>query len=168
MEEKPTPIPRINPNGLRLAAGLRSDEAVLALTPMPNPSANLTPETKLQNFERVLSREPFKGLKAILDSLPVDRESLFEKVTGANSYEELLAGLGYRLTLTRQIHVQDAYSRLGAAGGIKAVIPYYDIPTQSSLPTLVHFDSTLTTTPKSATFFNGMLAALKTQMSAQK
>ena len=166
MEEKPTPIPRINPNGLHLVAGLPSDEAVLAFTPMPNPSANLTPETKLQNFERVLSREPFKGLKAILDSLSVDRESLFEKVNRANSYEELLAGLGYRVTLTRQIHVQDAFSRLGAAGGIKAVIPYYDIPTQSSLPTLVHFDSTLTTTPKSATFFNGMLAALKTQMCA--
>ena len=121
-----------------------------------------------QHFEQVLSRESFKGLKAIFDSLSANQQALMEGVNGTNSYEELLARLGYRLTLTRQIHVQDAYSRLGAAGGIKAVIPYYDIPTQSSLPTLVHFDSTLTTTPKSATFFNGMLAALKTQMSAQK
>ena len=123
-------------------------------------------ETRQQNFERVLSREPFKGLKAVLDSLSSDRQSLREVVTGTNSYEELLARLGYRLTLTQQIHVQDAYSRLAPAGGIRAVLPYHDIPTQSSLPTLVNIDSTLTTTPKSVRFFNAMLAALKTQLSA--
>jgi hypothetical protein len=68
-------------------------------------------------------------------------------VNGANSFEELLSRLGYRIALTRQIHVQDAYTRVGSAGGLKAVLPYHDIPTQSSLPTLVHFDSTVTTTP---------------------
>jgi hypothetical protein len=55
--------------------------------------------------------------------------------------------------LTKQIHVQDAFSRIGSAGGIKAVLPYYDIPTQRSLPTLVNFDSTVTATPESAGFF---------------
>ncbi len=124
-------------------------------------------ETRQQNFERVLSREPFKGLKAILDSLSPDRERLCEEVNGTNSYEELLVKLGYGITLIKQIHVQDSYSRGGPAGGIKAVLPYYDIPTQRSLPTLVNFDSTVTTTPKSSAFFNEMLAAFKTQLRAQ-
>ena len=135
---------------------------------MTNQSADAGMETRHQNFERVLSREPFKGLKAIFDSLSADRQALFEGVNGANSYEELLERLGYRLTLTRQIHVQDAYSRLGSAGSIKAVLPYYDIPTQSSLPTLVNVDSTITTTPGSASFFNTMLAALKAQLNAPR
>jgi len=124
-------------------------------------------ETRQQHFESVLSREPFKGLKAILDRLSPDREVLCESVNGTNSYEELLTRLGYRIALTRQIHVQDAYSRVGLAGGIKAVLPYHDIPSQSSLPTLLNYDSTVTATPKSADFFNKMLAALKTQLSAQ-
>jgi hypothetical protein len=134
---------------------------------MADPSANAGVETRQQNFERALSREPFKGLKAILDRLSADREALCEGVHGTNSYEELLSRLGYRITLTRQIHVQDAYSRVGSAGGIKAVLPYHDIPSQSSLPTLLNYDSTVTATPKFADFFNKMLAALKTQLSAQ-
>ena len=132
---------------------------------MTNQSANTGLETGQQSFERVLSREPFKGLKAIFDSLSPDRQALFEGVNGTNSYEDLLAKLGHRLTLTQQIHVQDAYTRVGLAGSIKAVLPYYDIPTQSSLPTLVNIDSTITTTPKAAGFFNQTLAALKTQLS---
>ena len=132
---------------------------------MANSSANTGLETRQENFERALSREPFKGLKAILDSLTRDREAICAGVNGANSYEELLSRLGYRITLTRQIHVQDAYTRVGSAGGIRTVLPYHDIPTQSSFPTLVNFDSTVTTTPKSAGFFNAMLAALKTQLS---
>jgi hypothetical protein len=134
---------------------------------MTDQSAHTSIEPRQQNFEHVLSREPFKGLKAILDSLSRDREALCEGVNGTKSYEELLARLGYRITLTKQIHVQDSYSRLGPAGGIKAVLAYHDIPTQSSLPTLVNFDSTVTTTPQSAGFFNKMLAALKAQLSAR-
>lgn len=134
---------------------------------MADQSANTGLETRQQDFERVLSREPFKGLKAILASLSADREALCQGVHGTSSYEELLARLGYRLTLTKQIHVQDAYSRVGSAGGIKAVLQYHDIPSQSSLPTLLNYDSTVTATPKSADFFNKMLAALKTQLSAQ-
>jgi len=135
---------------------------------MANQSADIRKQTKQQNFEHVLSREPFKGLKAILDSLSSNREALREGVEGANSYEELVTRLGYRMVLTKQIHVQDCYSRLGTAGGIKDVLPYHDVPTQSSLPTLVNFDSTVTVTPKSAGFFNVMLTALKTQLKAQK
>ena len=134
---------------------------------MSNQTANIGTETRAQSFERVLSSEPFKGLKAIMDKLASDREALCEKVNVTNSYEALLARLGYKMTLTQQIHVQDAYTRVGLAGSIKAVLPYYDIPTQSSLPTLVNTDSTITTTPKAASFFNAMLAALKTQLGAR-
>ena len=135
---------------------------------MPNQSAEIAAETKQQRFERLLSGELFTGLKAILDRLSSDRETLNEAVTGTNSYEELLARLGYRLSLIPQIHVQDSYSRVGRAGGIKAVLPYHDIPTQSSLPTLVNFDSTVCTTPEAANFFNQMLAAFKTLLRTQK
>lgn len=108
--------------------------------------------------------ESFKGLKAILDALSRGRTALCEAVNGANSYEELLAKLGYRVTLTKQIHVADCYSRTGPAGGIRAVLPYFDIPTQSALPTVVNFDSSVTVTPKSAVFFNGLLAEFKRQL----
>jgi len=96
-----------------------------------------------------------------------DRDALCDAVNVVHSYEELLSRLGYRITLTNQIHVQDCYQRVSQSGGIKAVLPYYDIPTQGSLPTLVNLDSTITTTPKSAAFFNQMLVTLKRQLSAQ-
>ncbi len=126
--------------------------------------ANTVTETRAQRFERILCREPFKGLKAIFDSLSRDQAALCDGVQGTNSYEELLAKLGYRVTLTRQIHVADSYSRTGQAGGIRAVLPYFDIPTQSALPMLVNFDSTVTATPKSAAFFNELLAEFKRQL----
>jgi hypothetical protein len=134
---------------------------------MPNQSIDARQGPRQQNFERVFSREPFNGLKSILDSLSASREALFEAVNRSNSYEDLLAKLGYRMTLTKQIHVQDSFSRLGPAGGIKAVLPYHDIPTQRSLPTLIHFNSTVTTTPESAGFFDKMLVALRTQLSTE-
>ena len=131
---------------------------------MAETSTNTVDETKQQRFERILGREPFKGLKTILDNLSRDRDAVWAGVNGTNSYEELVAKLGYRVTVIKQIHVADCYSRTGAAGGIRAVLPYFDIPTQSALPTLVNFDSTVTTTPKSTAFFNGMLAELKRQL----
>src|SRR5690242_19650692 len=103
-------------------------------------------ETRQQDFEPVISSEPFKGLKAILDTLSQSREVLCDAVHGTNSYADLVAKLGYRISLTRQIHVQDSYSRLGPVGGIKKVLSYFDVPSHSSLPTLVQYDSTLTTT----------------------
>jgi hypothetical protein len=45
-------------------------------------------------------------------------------------------------------------------------LPYYDIPTQSSLPTLVNLDATVTATPKSAAFFDALLLDLKKQLIA--
>jgi hypothetical protein len=134
---------------------------------MADLSATTGTETRQQNFDRVLAREPFKGLKAILESLSRNREALCDAVHGASSYDDLVTKLGYRITLTKQIHVQDSYSRVGPAGGIKAVLPYFDIPTHSSLPTLVHYDSTLTTTSASAAFFDQLLAALKKQLTAE-
>jgi len=131
---------------------------------MAEPSVNTVSETRQQRFERILSLEPFKGLKAILDNVSRDPAILCDGVYGTNSYEDLLAKLGYGVTMTKQIHVADCYSRTGREGGIKAVLPYYDIPTQSALPTLVNFDSTVTATPKSAAFFNGLLAELKRQL----
>ena len=131
---------------------------------MADSSANTVTETKQQRFERLLNREPFKGLKAILDSVSRDRVAVCEGVNGTSSYEELLARLGYRVTMTKQIHVADCYSRIGPAGGIRAVLPYFDVPTHSALPTLVNFDSTVTATEKSAAFFNGLLAELKRQL----
>jgi hypothetical protein len=141
-----------------------SNSSPPALNPMSDQPARIGLEA--DDFERVLSLEPFKGLKTIIESVSADQAARREAIKGAKSYEELLARLGYRITLTPQIHVQDCYHRLGASGGIKTVLPYYDIPTQSSLPTLINLNSTVTTTPKAAGFFNQMLTALKTQASA--
>ena len=131
---------------------------------MADSSTNTVIESRQQRFERILCQEPFKGLKAILDSLSRDRAAVWDGVNGTNSFEELVARLGYRVTMTKQIHVADCYSRMGPAGGIRAVLPYFDIPTHSALPTLVNYDSTVTATPKSAAFFNGLLAELKRQL----
>ena len=119
------------------------------------------------HLEQLLGQPQFEGLKAILQRLSPWRERLPSLVAAANSYAELLDRLGYRLTIVRQIHVQDCYERLGAAGGIKAVLPYHDIPTQASLPTLVNCDATVTNTPKSAAFFEALFVELKRQLQAQ-
>jgi hypothetical protein len=124
-------------------------------------------ESNRQRFESVLCQGAFDGLKAIFERLGVDRAALVAAVFGTDSYENLLAQLGHKLVLTRQIHVQHCYTQLGPEGGIKAVLPYYDIPTQSSLPTLVNFDTTLTTTPKAVVFFDALLVELKKQCHAQ-
>jgi hypothetical protein len=134
---------------------------------MPSDPPPADPAARQQRFERILSQARFDGLKPILERLCPDREALYAAILAANTYEQLLARLGYKLVLTRQIHVQDAYTRLSREGGIKAVLPYYDIPTQSSLPTLVNYDSTLTTTPKAVAFFEPLLGELKTQLNAQ-
>jgi hypothetical protein len=115
-------------------------------------------------FEIIFARDTFEGLKRILDRMAPDREALRIAIQAANDYEDLLARLGYRLQLVKQIHVQDAFSRLGAAGGIKAVLPHYDIPTQSSHPTLIHFDSSISTTAKAVAFFNQNLTLLQKEL----
>lgn len=123
-------------------------------------------ETGQQRFERLLSQAPFAGLKAIFDRLSPDRAILCAVVHSANGYEAVLARLGYKMILTKQIHVQDCYWRLTPEGGIKAVLPYYDIPTHAALPTLVNRDATVTTTPQAATFFTGLLGELRKQLNA--
>ena len=117
--------------------------------------------------ERVLALEPFTGLKAILENLSRNRDKICDALSDANSYQDLLAKLGHPLTLTKQIHVQDAYTRLTPAGGVKAVLPYHDISTHSSFPTLVNINSTVTTTADSAAFFNKLLTALQKQCVAE-
>jgi hypothetical protein len=128
------------------------------------PAKPAAAETNQQRFERLLSQSPFEGLKAILGSLPVDRAVVCAEVKSASSYQELLTKLGYKVVLEKQIHVQDCYSRLGPEGGIRVVLPYHDIATYSTLPTVVNFDCTVTTTPKSVAFFNDRLTELKSQL----
>ena len=124
-------------------------------------------DTAQQKLESILAQPRFEGLKAILDRLSEDRSKLCVDVKGAKDYEDLLARLGYKVTLVKQIHLQDCYSRMTPAGGIKAVLPYNDIPTQSSLPMLVHYDSSVTTTPKAAAFFNAMFADFRKRLDAK-
>jgi hypothetical protein len=134
---------------------------------MSSDPLSATPPSPQQRFEPILSQPRFEGLKAILQRVSPDRDALYAGILSTNNYEQLLVKLGHKLVLTRQIHVQDCYSRLGRDGGIKAVLPYHDIPTQSSLPTLVNFDSSLTTTPKAAAFFDALLGELKKLLTAQ-
>lgn len=124
-------------------------------------------ETAQQRFERLLGQSSLEGLGTILSHVAPDRAKLHAGVLEASTFEELLARLGYKLTLTKQIHVQDSYSRLGQPGGIKVVLPYHDIPTQSSFPTLVNSDATVTVTPRGAAFFTELLRELKNRLSAQ-
>lgn len=132
-----------------------------------NQSTTTVVETRQQRFERALSHVAFKGLKAIFDIVATERQTLCDKVADAKTFEDLLARLGYSVVPVQQIHVQDAYSRLGRQGGIKAVLPYHDIPTHSSMPTLVNFDATLTVTPSGVAFFNKLLIVLKAELSKQ-
>ena len=135
---------------------------------MSNTIIDPAAQAQTNDFLEIISREPFTGLKAILFSLGAEPGLLHEAIQSTRSYEELLQRVGYRIDITKQIHIQDCYSRLGPAGEIKAVLPYYDIPSGSSLPTLVNLDATVTTTPKSVAFFNHMMAAVKMELNRSK
>ncbi|MGO8838998.1 MAG: hypothetical protein ACLQAH_12225 [Limisphaerales bacterium] len=121
-------------------------------------------ETEPQQFGRILSQAQFKPLKAIFDELHGDATVMRGAIVTTNSYPMFLGKLGYRVILVPQIHEQDCYSRLGPAGGIRAVLPHHDTATYSTLVTLVNFDSTVTTTQKSVDFFSSQLAEFKTQL----
>jgi hypothetical protein len=121
-------------------------------------------ETELQRFERILSRDQFKPLKAILDNLARAVMAMREAVITTNSYRNFLDKLVYRLVLVKQIHEQDCYTRLGQAGGIRAVLPVHDIATYSTMVTLVNFDSTVSTTPNAVDFYDDQLAQFKIQL----
>ncbi|MGH7980993.1 MAG: hypothetical protein ACREE6_16570 [Limisphaerales bacterium] len=121
-------------------------------------------ESEQQRFERILSRDPFKPLKAILDNLGRAVMAMQEAIITTNSYRNFLDKLGYRLTLVKQIHEQDCYWRLGQAGGIRAVLPVHDIATYSTMVMLVNFDSTVSTTPNAVDFYDDQLAQFKVQL----
>ena len=129
------------------------------MRPMPDPPPG--DETIQQQFERILSREQFKPLKAILDQLRRDGAVMHGAIVTTNSYPNFLGKLGYRVILVPQIHEQDCYSRLGPAGGIRAVLPVHDMATYSTLVTLVNFDATVTTTTKSVDYYDDQLTAFK-------
>src|SRR5437764_863432 len=86
--------------------------------PAANGNGNGT-QPDQQKFEAAFAGERFKGLKAILEALCADRAALCRSVVAAKSYADLVAALGYRVVVSKQIHVQDAYSRTGPAGGIR-------------------------------------------------
>ncbi|HXR04605.1 MAG TPA: hypothetical protein VN836_07840 [Verrucomicrobiae bacterium] len=133
-----------------------------AVAPAANPPANS--ETEQQRFERILSRDRFKPLKAVFDNLGMAVPVMQGAIITTNSYQMFLGKLGYRVIVVPQIHEQDCYSRLGPAGGIRAVLPVHDMATYSTLVTLVNFDSTLTTTPKSVDYYDDQLAEFKSQL----
>ena len=121
-------------------------------------------ESDLQRFERILLREQFKPLKAVLDHLGMAIPAMQAAIVTTNSYLMFLAKLGYRVIMVKQIHEQDCYSRLGPAGGIRAVVPLHDMATYSTMVTLVNYDSTVTTTSKSVDYYDSLLADFKTQL----
>ncbi|MGD0252800.1 MAG: hypothetical protein ABSC01_08900 [Verrucomicrobiota bacterium] len=133
-----------------------------AIAPAANQPA--ISETEQQRFERILSRDQFKPLKAVFDNLGIAIPVMQGAIITTNSYQMFLGKLGYRVVVVKQIHEQDCYSRLGPAGGIRAVLPVHDMATYSTLVTLVNFDSTLTTTPKSVDYYDDLLAEFKTQL----
>ena len=121
-------------------------------------------ETEQQRFERILSRDRFKPLKAVLDNLGMAFPLLHGAIITTNSYQMFLGKLGYRVVVVKHIHEQDCYARLGPKGGIRAVLPLHDTATYSTLVTLVNFDSSVTTTPKSVDFYDNQLSEFKTDL----
>ncbi len=121
-------------------------------------------ETETQRFERILTRAEFKPLKAVFDNLGVAVPLMQAAIITTNSYRMFLGKIGYRIIVVEQIHEQDCYSRLGPGGGIRAVLPVHDLATYSTLVTLVNFDSTVSTTPKSVDYYDNQLAGFKTQL----
>jgi hypothetical protein len=121
-------------------------------------------ESEPQRFERILSRDQFKPLKAVFDNLGSAMMAMQGAIITTNSWRNFLDQLGYRLVVVKQIHEQDCYLRLGPAGGIRAVLPVHDLATYSTLVTLVNFDSTVSTTSNSVDFYDDQLAQFKVQL----
>ena len=130
------------------------------------PESGQTPvsETEPQRFDRVLARAEFKPLKAVIDHLGIDSAVMNAAIITTNSYQMFLGKLGYRVVLVKQIHENDCYARLGPQGGIRAVVPLHDTATYSTMVTVVNYDSTVSTTPKSVDFYDRELARFKTQL----
>ena len=73
------------------------------------PLLDATPvsETVEQHFDRILSHNQFKILKAVLDQLQMDATAMRGAIVTTNSYRNFLSKLGYRIILVPQIHEQD-------------------------------------------------------------
>ena len=121
-------------------------------------------ETEPQRFDRILARPEFKPLKSVLDHLGMDSTLKTAALITTNSYQMFLGKLGFRVEVVKQIHEQDCYTRLGPAGGIRAVVPIHDTATYSTMVTLVNYNATVTTTPKSVDYYDDQLAEFKTQL----
>ena len=130
----------------------------------PAPAPPEVAETEQKRFDRILSRAEFKPLKDVLVHLGADSLGMNAAMITTNSYQMFLGKLGYRVIVEKQIHERDCYSRLGPAGGIRAVVPMHDTTTYSTLVTLVNYDSTVTTTAKAVDYYDEQLAAFKVQM----
>lgn len=130
------------------------------------PAANPIPvgETEPQRFDRILTRTEFIPLKAVIDHLGVDSALMNAAIITTNSYQMFLGKLGYRVVVVKQIHENDCYGRLGTQGGIRAIVPLHDAATYSTMITLVNFDSTVSTTPKSIDYYDNQLAEFKTRL----
>ena len=136
-----------------------------AVAPSPTDHSSVSDaENEQQRFERILSRDQFKPLKAVFDNLGISIPVMQGAIITTNSYQMFLGKVGYRVVVVKQIHEQDCYSRLGPAGGIRAVLPVHDMATYSTLVTLVNFDSTVTTTPKAVDYYDNLLTEFKTQL----
>ena len=131
-----------------------------AAAPAPTPDK----ETEPLRFGRILARAEFKSLRAVLDPLDKDHTTMNAALITTNSYLMFLGKLGYRVIVEKQIHEQDCYTRLGAAGGIRAVVPLHNMATYSTLVTLVNYDASVTTTQKSIDYYDDQLAEFKTQL----
>ena len=121
-------------------------------------------ETQPQRFDRILSRSEFKPLKDVLHHLGKDSATMNAAIITTNSYQMFLAKLGFRTVVVKQIHENDCYSRLGPAGGIRAVLPLHDPATYSTMVTLVNYDSSVTTTPNSLDYYDNQLAQFKNRL----
>ena len=146
--------------------GLAPATFVMIKKPATVPVASPAPdkETEPQRFARILSRPEFKPLKAVLDHLAKDDAAMNAALITTNAYQMFLGKLGYRVEVVKQIHEQDCYTRLGPAGGIRAVVPLHDTATYSTLVTLVNYNATVTTTQKSVDYYDDQLAEFKIQL----
>jgi len=133
-------------------------------TTAPAASPPAVRENDQQRFERILSRTEFKPLRDVLNQLGTTVPMMHGAIITTNSYAMFLGKLGYRVEVVRQIHEQDCYARLGPKGGIRAVLPLHDTATYSTMVTLVNYDATVTTTPKSVDYYDEQLAEFKTQL----
>ena len=130
----------------------------------PIPASPQIAESEANRFDRILSRPEFKPLKAVFVHLGADSAGMIAALITTNAYQMFLGKLGYRVIVVNQIHEADCYSRLGPAGGIRAVVPLHDTATYSTLVTLVNYDSTITTTAKSIDYYDEQLADFKIQL----